>query len=373
MMHAMAIRFRAAVVVLMALLGTMSGQTARAQAISTESPDRDFVFFVFSDTHVGAEQLKATPPVTRDQTLQRIQASLDRMRQLPGQPFPRGINPAQAEPGTIAVPRALFILGDLTDGHKDTAQVENQWNVFEGIYPRHGVAFGQQSVPVYAIAGNHDGDPAGPPRRRLAERNRAAGRLAAVSANGAHFAINWEGVHLVFLSLCAADATDAQTPFRFGQPGAGSWNDPQMALTFLRDYLRKHVGQSGAPVILMQHYGFDEFSAGDWYWWTARQRRTLYEVLADYNIAAILHGHNHRAEHYRWPDPSRHAADLATIFGDQVPASYRQYTILSCGGVCWVFRIRGNEMIGAHLRESGWSKRPAPFVLQLEQTLSPRR
>jgi hypothetical protein len=339
------------------------GVLVRAASAAQTNPGRDFTLFVFSDTHLGAEQPKANPPVTKEQVIERVQKNLERMRQLPGQSFPSSI--AGANPGGIAVPRSLFILGDLADGHKDPAQARQQWHTFEMIFPREGIRFSRLTVPIFAIAGNHDRDPSGPQRRGPLERNRALsamGHLSALSENGVHFALNWDGVHLICVNLCPADSVDEQTPFRFGRPGPGSWNDPQMALSFVRDYLRKQVGRSGEPVILMQHYGFDSFSIGDWNWWTPKQRRALHDLLADYNILAILHGHNHHAEHYRWPDPRRHAADLAAMFGTDIPASPRQYRIISCGGVCWVLRIRGNELIAAHLRGSDWSATPAAFV-----------
>jgi hypothetical protein len=82
------------------------------------------------------------------------------------------------------------------------------------------------------------------------------------------------------LGLCAADTTDEETPFKYGQPGRGSWNDPQGAFSFLKEYLERVVGRSGQPVILMQHYGFDSFCMNDWSWWTPKQRRALYQLLA---------------------------------------------------------------------------------------------
>jgi 3',5'-cyclic AMP phosphodiesterase CpdA len=350
--------------VLLGLLGLIAGNLAPAQAA-----ERDYTFLVLSDTHFGAEHPRANPPVTSEQVLRKVQANLERMRRLPGESYPSAKALADLQLGTVAIPRGLFILGDLVDGNRDPAQARQQWAQFEQVFPRAGVSLGGSAVPVFAIAGNHDGDPAGPTRQGLVERNRAlhaAGRLAAISDNGAHFAINWDGLHLVCVNLCAADSTDEQTPFRFGKPGPNSWNDPQLALSFLASYLRQHVGASGQPVMLMQHYGFDGFSLGDWYWWTAAQRRAMYDLLADYNIIAIVHGHNHRAEHYRWPDPKRHAEDLAAMFGEQIPASPRQYTIISCADVCWVFRIRGNRLIAAHLRDPNWSTTPAPFVWPLE-------
>ena len=328
---------------------------------------RDFTFVLFSDIHVGAENLKATPPFTNGETLDKMRANLDTMRGWVGSPYPDRLKLAGLRLGTVAEPRGLFILGDLTDGHKELTQQQEQWRSFDELFPVKGIAFGSNLVPAYAIAGNHDGELAGPQRQGLVSRNRAlsqAGRVTALSSNGVHFALNWDGVHFVGLGLCPADTTDTETPFKYGQPGAGSWNDPQGALTFLKDYLARHVGNSGQPLVLMQHYGLDGFSLNDWNWWTPKQRRVFYDLLKYYNVAAILHGHNHHAEHYRWPDPKLHAADLEFFFGGKPPASFRRYDVLSCGTVGWIIRIRGEQLIAAHLKGSAWSTEPQGYFVK---------
>lgn len=345
--------------------------------LSCSSPDpriegerraaRDSTFFVLSDTHVGAENPKATPPVTRADTLAAVKANLDALRGWVGHPYPERPSFRDMGLGTVATPRGLFVLGDLTDGHKEPAVEEEQWSAFEQLFPVDGVAFAERRVPVYAIAGNHDGEPSGPQRRGLVQRNRAlerAGRLAAISPNGVHFALEWEGVHIVCMNLCPAEGTDAETPFKYGKPGPGSWNDPEGALSFLREYLAGHVRDSGEPVVLMHHYGFDGFSMNDWYWWTPRQRRDLYQLLGRYNIAAIFQGHDHHAAHYRWPDPKLHAAEMEFLFDGKVPPDHRQYDVFSCGNVCWVIRIRGQKLIAAHFRGPDWSDDPANFFVK---------
>lgn len=349
-------------------LATLPGVPAAAQE---ESPSRDFTVFVTSDTHVGAENLKVDPPVTSARTLAELRKRLDAMSGLVGKAWPKlpGTETASPPAGVVAAPRALLILGDLVDGHPETAGQERQWKEFNTLFPATGLKLGGQPVPVIAGAGNHDGPVAGPLRQGLIARNRrlkAAGHLAAISDNGAHVARAVQGVHFLNLNLCPADTTDAEIPFKFGEPGAGSWNDPQGALTFLKNYLTKHVGDSGEPVVLMQHYGFDGFSLNDWNWWTPKQRRAFYELIADYNVVAILHGHNHHAAHYRWPDPKQHAADLEFLFDGKPPAAHRQYDILSCGRVCWVIRIRGDQFIAAHFKGPDWPGDPAGvFVKKL--------
>ena len=81
-------------------------------------------------------------------------------------------------------------------------------------------------------------------------------------------------------------------------------------------------------------------------------------------MVAILHGHNHHTEHYQWPDPKRHAADLEYFFDGKVPANPRRYDILSCGNVCWIIRIHNDQFIAAHFNESGWSTDPAVFLVK---------
>ncbi len=334
------------------------------EAQATNPVARDFTVFLLSDTHIGAENLKALVPFTKSDTLAKRKADLDSMRKLVGRPYAETPAFTGLNLGTVAAPRGLFILGDLTDGHKDPAQQQEQWRTFDELFSAQGVSFGGRAVLVFAGAGNHDGDIVGPQRQGLVKRNRQldqAGRLAAISTNGVHFALNWDGVHFLCLNLCPADTTDSETPFKYGQPGAGSWHDPQGALSFLQDYLARHVGTSGEPVVLMHHYGFDGFSLNDWNWWTLKQRRALYELLKDYNVAAFFHGHNHHAEHYRWPDPKRHAADLDFFFDGKPPADPRQYDVLSCGAVCWVIRIRGDQLIAAHFRGPDWTTDSARF------------
>lgn len=338
-------------------------------SVHADSPARDFTVFVSSDIHIGAENPKADPPVTSAQTLAAVSKRLDAMSELVGKPWPvlPGSGTASPPLGVVAAPRALLLLGDLVDGHPEPAGSQRQWQEFDTLFPATGVKLGGQLVPVIAGAGNHDGPVAGPLRQGLVGRNRGleqAGRLAEISDNGLHAALAIQGVHFINLNLCAADAPDAETPFRFGEAGIGSWNDPQGAFTFLKHYLTNRVGKSGEPVVISQHYGFDGFSLNDWNWWTLKQRRAFYELLADYNVVAILHGHNHHAEHYRWPDPKQHAADLGFFFDGKPPAAHRQYDILSCGPVCWVLRICGNQLIAAHFKGPGWSGDPAAFFVK---------
>ena len=63
---------------------------------------------------------------------------------------------------------------------------------FNGLFPVQGVPFGAKAVPAFAIAGNHDGDPAGPVRQGLVWRNRRlheAGRVHGALAERVPFGV----------------------------------------------------------------------------------------------------------------------------------------------------------------------------------------
>ncbi len=175
-------------------------------------------------------------------------------------------------------------------------------------------------------------------------------------------------MHFVCVNLCPADTTDPETPFKFGKPGPGSWNDPMGALTFLTTYLCQQVGTSGEPVIIWQHYGFCEGFNFDWNWWSARQRRAFYEAVKDYNVVALLHGHTHAPARYRWPDPQRDAEELRRLFGDAPRANLRSFDVFSAGslggGTFYVVRILDDRLIAAHCDRRGWSANPALYVVK---------
>ena len=329
------------------LVASLLPSQAPAADIPTE---RDVTFFVMSDPHIGFQD-KNQPTRSTDEIIGDGRRQVERIAGIIGTPYPDRSPLASLKPGNVATPRALLIAGDLTDNQR--------WDAFTAVFPPAGIRTATGSIPILLCVGNHDGDPGGPVRRGAVDSNRAhqrAGRLAAISEDGMHYAVNWDGLHVLCLGLCPADTVDADLPFKYGKPGPGSWNDPKQALAFLKKYLREHIGTSGQPVVLMHHYGFDGFSTNDWYWWTPQQRRAYYDALAGYNVVAILHGHDHHAAHYRWPNPEASVEEARRQFGDNPPPDPRTYDVFSCGSLCWVFRVTGDRFVAAHYggHGTGW-------------------
>jgi len=61
--------------------------------------------------------------------------------------------------------------------------------------------------------------------------------------------------------------------------------------------LEKNLKKPDQKVVLFFHYGWDDFSL---LWWTQDEQEAFYDIIKDYNISAIFHGHNHQAENYKW-------------------------------------------------------------------------
>lgn len=103
--------------------------------------------------------------------------------------------------------------------------------------------------------------------------------------SGPHYSWDWHDVHFIQANLFPGDVPSLH------YPGL----DPSWALSFLKTDLAQNVGDSGRPVVLFHHYGFDPFSAatiGE-IWWTAAERKAYWDALLDYNVVAIFTGHNH--------------------------------------------------------------------------------
>jgi cytolysin (calcineurin-like family phosphatase) len=238
----------------------VSRDGAVASAELTVSSGRNIGWFSVSDTHFNPPPFDGRKDVSTNNT-----AVINAINSLAGQAYP------DPDWGAVQVPRAVTHTGDCTDrGYPD------EWAAFTAAYGVNGE--GLVKYPVYDGYGNHDSYDAYPPVSapvNIAQRNVLRENVW-ISSNGYHYSWDWEDVHFVQVNI---------------YPG-NTKTYCQASLDFLRDDLKKRVGQSGRPVIILQHFGFDSYSTN---YWSGVDRETLYSCISNYNVAAILHGHNHNA------------------------------------------------------------------------------
>lgn len=236
------------------------GQPPAAQPAALAGPPDETTFLVVSDTHYRIDTLAAN------------HAAVTAMNAIPGTNWPEALGG-----GTVCAPRGVLHCGDATNDAKPW-----QWDAFTADYGVNGE--GSLRFPVCEICGNHDGGLGGPVGEGIVGRNRRRTGLRATSPNGLHRSWEWNGVHFISLGV---------------RPG-GELNpyNPHHSLDFLRSELATRVGDSGAPVVLYQHFGFDP--AHSLNWWTDRERDDYHRLIRGHNVIAIFHGHSHDCAFYQW-------------------------------------------------------------------------
>ncbi len=161
------------------------------------------------------------------------------------------------------------------------------------------------------------------PDRVIPQDGRNVG-LTSSSAEG-HYSWDWDGVHFVNLNEHAGGT--AEGPRRVYA---------RNSLQFLIGDLGAHVGASGRPVIIMQHFGFDAFSRNG-SWWSDAEREALWQAIQGYHVVAFFTGHLHTS----WQHNTFHGIDAFTSGGARDQPGFL------------VVRIRGSEMTVMERRRDG--------------------
>lgn len=248
---------------------------------------RDVTFFHTSDTQ---------PDIPTTQEL--IDGTIRSMNALPGSTYPKDLG------GMVAKPRGVIVTGDLTDNAS-----QEQWDIFVHDWGLTGKD-GMIHYPMYDGAGNHDGavstSAKGIVRRGIIDRNKKRVGVSNISSNGLHYSWDWDDVHFVCLNEYGGMEDDEryQGDAAHGRKRQSYGNPAQQSLQFLEQDLAAKVGSSQRPVILTQHYGFDDFVFHPWgneaAWWTEPQALRLWDAIEGYNVIAILAGHNGSEASFDW-------------------------------------------------------------------------
>lgn len=195
--------------------------------------------------------------------------------------------------GVVRTPRGVVAPGDLLDKGYDPKDARQKWDEWVADFGLTGLE-GHLAFPVYEGIGNHDGGPAfSIPRQQIRERNKIRPGLTEVSENGLHYSWDWDHIHLVQVNLFPGDGPEDVMNVN---PVS---HDPEMALDFLKKDLAKHVGDSGKPVIILQHYGI---LGGMSDWWTPEAKERYFQAIDKYNVIGIFNGHSHGADFILWHD-----------------------------------------------------------------------
>ena len=244
-----------------------------------QSKPRNITFISTSDSHYRE--------VERKEQTERNHITILEMNQVNNLNWPEKLGGEK-----IQKPRGVVMLGDCVDdgdrviNGKHVTPEQNQFFLADfGLDGTDGVL----KYPVFETWGNHDGPPEGKDKNgfsfqaQIKKRNQVRkekGFISNVSENGLHYSWDWDDAHFVQLGIYPADKQ------REGVRYSPVWHDPQGALSFLKRDLAAKVGQSGRPVVLMSHCGFDTD------WWVPADWKELYDATKSYNIILYLYGHS---------------------------------------------------------------------------------
>lgn len=260
---------------------------------------------------------------------------IDVMNDLPGKEFPLG--------GKVGKPVGVIVAGDLVD---DLGNAEN-WTRYKSFFDPRGKA--KLQFPAYELIGNHDlssRQPAGELnhlQKEFIERNKLRQGSFDFDEHHYHYAWTWAGVRFIQLNLFPGNI------HRPVYDRVAPWNDPRRSLDFLKDELGKRVSDRNQPIVLVWHYGLRGWGLEKW--WTKEDLTALAKVIKGYNIALILHGHEHRFDQYQWE-----GYDVIMAPSPQQDRDPRQPELASKPKGFLVFRIHADKLEMAHHTGSEWKQ-----------------
>jgi predicted phosphodiesterase len=270
--------------------------------------DEPVAFFLVGDTHFLADKEDTAKLDERSKLV--TGRLIDLLNKLPGTDIPRA-----AGGGTVLAPRGVIHAGDCIDtGDKANVKMqETEWAVFADAYGLTGKD-GKLKVPVYEVHGNHDsprGD--GLAVKKIIERNKTRPGVTNASKNGVHYSWDWGGVHFINLGIVVGQVADVTRKRRYGPLGS---------LEFLVSDLKEKVGTSGKPVVITQHVDMLRYAQplpvedkkAEGMEWDPADVKGYYDALKGYSVAAILYGHTHARNVYRWDGTNKAAKDGVPAF-----------------------------------------------------------
>jgi predicted phosphodiesterase len=289
-------------------LGAALLAPAYLRAETPRSDESPVAFFLVGDTHFLADRDNAAKLDVRSAAI--APRLVDHLNKLPGTEIPKA-----AGGGKVLAPRGVIHAGDCIDtGDKANVKMQQtEWAAFADMYGLTGKD-GKLKVPVYEVHGNHDsprGD--GLAVQKIIERNKTRPGVGNVSKNGVHYSWDWGGVHFVNLGIVVGQVADVTRKRRYGPLGS---------LDFLVADLKDRVGSSGRPVVITHHVDMLRYAQplpvedkkAEGMEWDPADVRGFHEAIKGYTVAAILYGHTHARNVYRWDGTNKPAKDGIPTF-----------------------------------------------------------
>ncbi len=271
--------------------------------------DEVVAFFLVADTHYLADR---EAPGKLDRRSAAFTARLvDVLNRLPGTAIPE-----EAGGGTVLAPRGVIHAGDCIDTGDRAGNVKmhaTEWAAFAADFGLTGKD-GKLRVPVYEVHGNHDsprGD--GLAVKKIIARNKDRPGVGNVSKNGVHYSWDWGGIHFINLGIVVGQVASVRRKRRYA---------PLDSLDFLVSDLKEKVGTTGRPVLITHHVDVLRYaqplpvedSKARGLEWDPADVNGFHQALAGYNVAAILHGHTHARNVFRWDGTTKGAARGIPVF-----------------------------------------------------------
>lgn len=157
--------------------------------------------------------------------------------------------------GKVETPLGVISPGDLTFGSEQA-----QWDLYIGDYGLTG-SEGLLNYPIYEGIGNRDSTIV---TNGITLRNQSRPGIN-ISNNGLHYSWDWDDVHFINLNLSY---------------------DTYESFTFLTNDLQQNLIFQKQPVIIYHYYRAND--------------TTYYNAISNYNVTAIIHGHEHKASNTLW-------------------------------------------------------------------------
>jgi len=306
--------------------------------------DEPVAFFLIGDTHILAN--KKEPAKLDDRSASLGAGLIGMLNKLAGTEIPK-----TAGGGQVVSPRGVIHAGDCIDtGDQSNVKMqETEWTAFANDFGLTGKD-GKLKLPIYEVHGNHDsprGD--GLAVKKIIERNKIRPGVTNVSRNGLHYSWDWGNVHFVNLGIVVGQVEDVKRKRRYG---------PHGSLDFLVSDLKDKVGTSSRPVVITHHVDMLRYSQSlpvedkkaEGMEWDPADVKGYYDALRGYNVAAILYGHTHARNVFRWDGTTKGAETGIPVFNVSKSSHFA-----SKQQAFFYIEIRGNNVIAREYQtKDGW-------------------